>query len=539
MSAAPVPSAVSRNWIAGQWSTAGTTEESVDPSTGAVVGRYVSAGREQAAEAVAAARGAFTSGPWSRSALLRSQALIELAGNLEAQLPQIAAMLSREGGKRLPETMWEVGGAAAWLRYSAATALTQNAGRAAEVTPGTYFTSMPEPLGVAGIISPWNSPVILTARALGPALAAGCTAVVKLPGQTGLTNTLFAEAVAATASLPPGVVSMFSEAGNEAAPLLVESPDVAVISYTGSTDVGRTIAANSAKTLKHLNLELGGKTPLIVFDDADLDQTLPMLVRALVTMNGQFCVTGSRVLVQRGIADEVRGRLSEMLSSVRVGPADDPASELGPLIDAASAARLDQMVEDASSYAKVLVRGGLVHEGPLASGAYFRPALLEVEDMDVPLVQQELFGPVQTFEVFEDDADAVRRANGTDYGLAASVFSGSSVRAREVAREVSAAAIWINTWALISEHFEQGGFKASGLGYLCGPHAIETFQQLKVYSESTPTAAQAMTDGAQAMAAAAAAMGRGAQAAVEDAQAVLQGAPTSAAAGGAPDGTAG
>ena len=480
-----------RHWIGGAWSPAGEVHTSFSPSDGSVVGRFHSAGRAEAQAAIDAAREAFDAGTWSTNASLRSDALLELATRLQERLLDIAAMLSREGGKRLPETMWEVGGSVAWLKYAAATALTQNAGRSAEVNPGVYFQSNPEPLGVAGIISPWNSPIILSVRALGPALAAGCTVVLKLPGQTALTNALFAEAVAATDSLPSGVVNIFTEAGNEGAPLLVESADVDVLSYTGSTSVGRIIAANAAPSLKRLNLELGGKTPLILLDDADLDTALPDVIRAMTLMNGQFCCTGSRVLVHRSIADEVRERLTAMVSSIRLGRSDDPASDLGPLVDKASVARLDAFVRTASADARVLVEGGAVTDGPLADGAFYRPSLIEVDDLASPLVQQEVFGPVQTFEIFEDDDDAIRKANATEYGLAAAVFTRSSMRARTVARRIQAAIFWINTWGLLSEHFEQGAFKASGNGYLCGPRAIEEFQILKVYAEWTPAAAAA------------------------------------------------
>ncbi|MFD7662112.1 aldehyde dehydrogenase family protein [Streptomyces sp. NPDC059788] len=186
-------------------------------------------------------------------------------------------------------------------------------------------------MGVAGLIAPWNSPVILLVRALGPAIGAGCTTVVKMPGQTAVTNALFAEAVAATRSLPAGVVNILTEAGNEVAPLLVGSPDVDVLSYTGSTRVGRAIAAAAAPTLKRANFELGGKTPLLVFDDADLDVVVPYLVTSCILMNGEFCCTGSRVLAQRGIADELRTRLAAGLEAVEVGPAEDPSSQMGPL----------------------------------------------------------------------------------------------------------------------------------------------------------------------------------------------------------------
>lgn len=372
-----------------------------------------------------------------------------------------------------------------WLHHAAATALTQSAGDSAEVAPDVTFTSTPEPLGVAGVISPWNSPVILTVRALGPALAAGCTVVVKMPGQTGLTNGLFAEAVAAS-SIPVGVVNILTETGNEVAPALVESPDVDVISYTGSTPVGRRIAASGAATLKRLNLELGGKTPMVVFEDADLDVAVPTIMAALTLMNGQFCVTGSRVLVHRSIADQLRPALVAAIGSVRVGASDDPTSQLGPLVDTAGARRVDQLVGDAAAYGTVLVRGGLIEDEDRPGGAYYQPSMIEVERLDVPLVQEEVFGPVQTFEIFDDEDDAVRRANATQFGLGASVFTRDQLRANRVGRAIKAGTVWLNCWGVLSERFEQGAFKQSGYGYLCGPRAIETFQNIRVFAQAGP-----------------------------------------------------
>jgi betaine-aldehyde dehydrogenase len=478
-----------QHWIGGTWTPSDRISASINPSTGETVGTFHDGGEKEASAAVDAAADAFETTQWSRLPHLRATALHRLADALAARVPEVAAMLARENGKLLPQTTWEVGGAVEWLRYAAASARTQIAGRAAEVAPGQYFQSVPEAAGVVGIITPWNSPIMLTVRALGPALAAGCTVVIKLPAQTALTNSLFAEVVASVAEFPAGVVNIFTETGNTGAPFLVESARVDVINYTGSTPVGRRIAAAAAPTLKRLGLELGGKTPLIVFPGADLDVVVPTLVQASVLMNGQFCCTGSRVLVHRDIADEVRTRLTEALGQVRLGVWDDPDAQLGPLIDRASGERVDAIVEEAASYGTVLVRGGPVTEGPLAGGAFYRPSLVEVAGTDVRIVQEEVFAPVQTFEIFQDEDDAVRTANATAYGLAASVFSPDPMQARRVARRLRTGSVWINTWGIVSEHFEETGVKGSGHGTLCGPRAIEEFQVLKVYAEADPTLA--------------------------------------------------
>jgi len=236
---------------------------------------------------------------------------------------------------------------------------------------------------------------------------------------------------------------------------------------------------DAAPRLKRLSLELGGKSPMIVFDDADLDAAVPVLTAAITTFSGQFCMTGSRVLAQEGIADELRERLVASLSAVRVGPGDDPSSEMGPMIDAANARRVDEVVEAATAHATVLVRGGVQHP----ESAYYHPSLLEVTDPSSDIVQQEVFGPVATFETFSGEAEAVQLANCTDYGLSASVWSRDVDRPRRVGRQLRAGTVWTNTWAVVVDQFEEGGFGQSGLGRLNGFRGLEEFQEYKTYAQ--------------------------------------------------------
>jgi betaine-aldehyde dehydrogenase len=467
-----------KHWIDGEWVHSATLAKSVNPSTGEVLGQYSAGGRIEAAAAISAARRAFDAGAWSHDPQLRSRALLELADRLAERAEAIALMLSREMGKTLGDATLEAAWSPSTLRYNAGTALSQT-GTSSEIAPGVFATAMREPIGVAGIIVPWNSPLALLLRALGPALAAGCTTVVKLPGQTALTNSLIMQAVEATKSLPKGVVNIFTESANEGAPLLVESPDVDVINYTGSTKVGRQVAEKGAQTLKRICLELGGKTPLIVFEDADIEAFAPLVVTALTKFNGEFCMTGSRVLVQRTVADAWRERIASLLAKVVVGRADDPNSQMGPLIDRANVERVDRLVEDAKRYARIIVRGGPIVEGPLAAGAFYRPAMLETEALEVPLVQEEIFGPVLSFETFATEEEAITRANATVFGLAAALFTKDLDRAHRVARAIKAGTVWTNTWATLSDAFEEGGYKYSGIGRARGLRAMEEFQEVK------------------------------------------------------------
>jgi betaine-aldehyde dehydrogenase len=349
-----------------------------------------------------------------------------------------------------------------------------------ETAPGRYTTTLREAAGVAGIIAPWNSPVVLFIRSLAPALAAGCTAVGKLPGFTAQTNTRMCEVFSEVASLPAGVVNVFTETHSAGARVLVDSPDVPVISLTGSSKTGRAMMAACATNMKRFGGELGGKTPMLVFDDADLDAALPKIEKALTVFAGQFCMTGSRLLVHRPILDTVRERLAARLEAVKAGPAADPSSDMGPMINMANVRRVDGMVEAAiAAGAAVVVRGGPFKDGPLARGAFYRPTLLEINHHSMPIAQEEVFGPVLVMQAFDREDEAVALANESEYGLAASIWSTNVDRPLRIARHLQAGTVWINNWAVVYDETEEGGYKQSGLGRLNGVSAIDDFVEYR------------------------------------------------------------
>lgn len=468
----PFSPETAKHYIDGEWISGGTIRESSNPATDEVLGSYYDADLDVASAAIGAARRTFVNTDWRHDRELRAKVLWDLASAVEENLDTLALAITLENGKPLGQAQFELSIAAPKLRYFAGLALT-DIGTAATVYKGSTSMLLHEPLGAAGVIVPWNSPGILLIRSLAPALAAGCTAAVKMPAQTALTNSLIAAMFAGVSSLPAGVLNMFTESGDAGAKELVSSPDIAVVSYTGSTAVGAHIASAAGASLKKVSLELGGKTPMIVFNDADLDAVVPTLVAGITVFAGQFCMTGSRILAQDGIADELRNRLIDALGRVEPRPGTDPECQMGPLIDHASVSRVDKFLLD--NDADFVVRGGPA-DGP---GAFYKPALVAVQDLKSPLIQQEIFGPVATFETFTDEAEAIERANATDYGLAASVWTRDGARSLRVSQQIEAGTVWTNAWAQILDQFEEGGYKKSGVGRLNGPGGLAEFQEVK------------------------------------------------------------
>lgn len=476
-----------KNWINAQWVESEKTTQSINPATYETIGEYHDAGYQEANMAIEAAKAAFKNSEWKDNRDLRSQTIFELADLVEKYTNDLVEILSTENGKTKDEAHFEVSMVPSKLRYYASLVRTEY-GRALEPKAGSFSMVLKQPMGVAGIIVPWNSPVVLMIRSLAPALAAGTTTVIKMPGQTAQTNALIAKIFSESKRLPQGVINLFSESGAEGSKHLIDSPDVPTISFTGSTYTGRSISEVGSKYLKRFGLELGGKTPMLVFNDADLEIAVPKLVKALTVFAGQFCMTGSRILVQEGIAEQLKQKLSLALSKVKVGPASDPTSDMGAIIDKKNVERINTVVEDAiTKGAKVLVRGGPITEGELAKGAFYQPTLLEVFDNSMDIIQKETFGPVLTIQTFSQEKEAITLANDNEYGLAASIWSRDVDLPLRVAREIDAGTIWINDWAVIYDEFEEGGFKQSGLGRMNGMAAMDDFIEYKHITITTGT----------------------------------------------------
>ncbi len=468
------------NLIDGQWqpSHGGRFEASLNPADGSVIGRYAASESVDAEAAIAAARRAFDRPDWAQSPRLRQKVMLKWADRLEARSDELARLLTLENGKVLAQSRGEIGGAISEIRYYAG--LTRYIpGHVFEVEPGVYSTLLKEPAGVAGIIVPWNAPVVLLIRSLTPALAAGCTTVIKPAPQTALITAAVLAELHAVAELPRGVLNLVSERGHAVAQALTTSPEVDVISFTGSNATGQRIMAAAAPTMKKLSLELGGKSCCLVFDDVDVARIAPQLAAAATIISGQQCTAARRVLVHASRYAEMKAALSQALQALVVAPGQAAGAQVGPLIDAPSHQRVSQEIARATELAdEVILRGGRPAGLP-ASGHFMTPTLVAHRDTHAFFVQDEIFGPFVVLEPFEDEQEAVKRANHTEYGLSASVWTRDGARQMRVARALRNGTVWLNDHNKLFAEAETGGYRRSGLGRLHGYDALIDFTEIK------------------------------------------------------------
>ncbi len=469
-----------QHWIDGAWRDDGDRAETTAVYTGAVNGTYAHAGQAIAEEAIRVARVSFDRTAWAHSPRLRAQVLLELADAIAARRDEIARQIALENGKVLAHCVHETNAAISEARYYAGLARAIF-GRVTEVEAGKQSIFAHEPIGVAAIIVPWNAPSTLLLRSLGPALAAGCTVVLKGAHQTSSVNRLYADCLADCPSLPAGVVNVI-HGGLEMSQTLCTHAEVDVVSFTGSSATGKAIMAAGAATLKRLSLELGGKAPAVVFDDADLDKAVREITNGVIPHTGQMCTAIARILVQDSVWDAFVPKLAAALGQVRAGDPLDPAVQMGPLFNADSVARYDRDIASARQAGEVILDGGSVAGHPQDN--VVRPALYAVSDRGHRLVQEELFAPIGILERFATEEEAVVSANATRYGLAASVHSQNHERARRVARAIKSGTVWINCHNRLFAEAETGGYRESGLGRLHGLEGLADFMETKhVYAE--------------------------------------------------------
>jgi acyl-CoA reductase-like NAD-dependent aldehyde dehydrogenase len=442
--------------------------EVIEPATEVVLETLPRAGIEQLDGAVGRAREALPGwraiAPADRAALLHA-----LADALAARREELAVLEARNAGKPIADARGEMDMVAATFRYYAG-APERLLGDTIPVAGGQAFT-VREPLGVVGLIVPWNFPLVIASWKLAPALAAGNTVVLKPAELTPLTALLFAQ-IAADAGIPDGVVNVVVGPGSVCGRRLVEHPDVAKIAFTGSTEVGRSIAAGAASTIKRVTLELGGKSPNLVFADADLDAAATAAPMAVFGNAGQDCCARSRILVQRSVLDRFMDALEDAVESIKVGDPLDEQTQMGPLISSAQREAVSSFVD---GDAPVAIRGS-APDGP---GYWFAPTVLCPVDPASRAAREEIFGPVATVIPFDDEDQAVRLANDTIYGLSASIWSRDGARALRVARAIDTGVLSINSNTSVRVATPFGGFKQSGYGRELGPHALDAYTEVK------------------------------------------------------------
>lgn len=472
---------IAKQHIDGKWLTSVDSTERLaptfNPANSETVAQYADGNAADAHAAIDAAARAFETSQWKHAPRLRADVLLDFAARLDARKEEIADWLVTVNGKLRREALGEIGAGVSELRYYAGLARTLF-GRILEIEPGCYSSLDREAAGVVAIILPWNAPVTLLIRSLAPALAAGCTVVIKPAHQTAIVNNMVLECLTVDERLPKGVLNSVTESGTEVSRLLCSSPDVDVISFTGSSAVGKKIAEATANTLKRLSLELGGKAPALVFKDCDINKTVAGIVAGGMVMAGQQCTAVARVLVEDSIYQDFSQRLAQALKQVKVGPGNDPASQMGCLIDRANRDRINGLMDTAERTQKILLRGQ-VPGGSLARGAFIEPSLVEVADLQSEFIQNELFGPLLVIERFAGEQDAITRANATRFSLAASVWTNDAAKARRVATRLRSGTVWSNAHNRLFAEAETGGYRDSGYGKLHGTEGLNDFMQTK------------------------------------------------------------
>lgn len=467
--------------IGGEWSPSsdGATFKSINPFDGIAWAEVPEATRGDVDRAVFAARAAFESGPWSESTPLQRSGLLRKLGDLILDnAAELADTQIQENGKLIREVADQTKALANQCYYFAGVAESPLGETLAISVPNMQAFSVREPIGVVAAITPWNSPIALLMMKLCPAIAAGCTVVIK-PSEVTPVSTLVLARLFAQAGFPPGVLNVITGGGDVGA-ALVEHPDVDKIAFTGSTGVGKRIAAAAAQRLARVSLELGGKSPNIVFPDADLSNAINGVMAGIFAASGQTCMAGSRVLVHAEIYDEFASALVERAGNIKLGDPRDPASEMGTVSCKAQHDKVMSYIEIGKADGARLAAGGRRPDDPaLRQGLFVEPTVFTHVTNDMRIAREEVFGPVAALIKFEDEDDAVRIANDTAFGLAAGVWTSDVARAHRMVRRLRAGTVWINNYRKTNHVAPFGGFKESGIGRENGHRAIENYTEVK------------------------------------------------------------
>lgn len=465
-------------YIDGRFEDGKHTFESIDPATGSAWARMPAADEADVDHAVAAAHRALDAPEWAGlTATERGRLLYRLGDLLEDNVQRLGELETRDTGKIIRETAGQIRYMAQYYRYFGGLADKLEGRHLPIDKPDMDVSLRREPIGVVAAVVPWNSQFMLSAVKLGPALAAGCTVVLKA-SEVGPAPMLELARLIDEAGFPPGVVNVITGFGKDCGQPLTSHPRVARVAFTGGPDTARHIVRNTADNLAHTTLELGGKSPVVVFDDIDLDSVANAIVAGIFAASGQSCVAGSRLIVHRSVKDELVRRLVERAGAIRIGAPADMETEMGPLATARQREHIEEVVQRSIESGATLVCGGRRPEG-MDAGFYFEPTIIDCDGVDSPSVAEELFGPVLSVLSFDDEDEAVAKANNTDYGLASGVFTRDISRAHRMVRRIHAGIVWVNTYRAVSPMAPFGGYGLSGLGREGGAESILEYTRTK------------------------------------------------------------
>jgi aldehyde dehydrogenase (NAD+)/betaine-aldehyde dehydrogenase len=471
-----------QHYIDGNFEDGSKSFESLNPASGEPWAIMPAASAEDVDRAVRAADRAFTDPTWSGlTATQRGKLLYRLAELVAENAPRLAELETADTGKIIRETSAQIAYVADYYRYFAGLADKVQGAHLPIDKPDMEVWLRREPIGVVAAVVPWNSQLFLTAVKLGPALAAGCSVVLKA-SEDGPAPTLEFARLVHEAGFPPGVVNILTGFGADCGASLTSHPLVSRIAFTGGPETARHILRNSAENLAHTTLELGGKSPVVVFDDIDVESVVNAVVSGIFAATGQSCVAGSRLVIQRSVKDTFLERLAAKAEAVKIGDPQDPATEVGPLATRRQREHIEEVVAKSIEAGATLLTGGKRPEGldrGFDRGFYYRPTILDCSEVRGASVDTELFGPVLSVLTFDDEEEAVQIANDTPYGLAAGVFTRDLTRAHRMIRRIRAGIVWANTYRVVSPIAPFGGFGQSGLGREGGMESLLDYTRTK------------------------------------------------------------
>jgi betaine-aldehyde dehydrogenase len=480
-------------FIAGQWSGAsdGGTRASVNPADGSVVAIVDEATPADARRSVAAARDAFDEGSWANAAIAeRSDLLERVAALLVRDRDELARLETRDTGKTLPESYTDIDDVVAVFRYYARLVRSESDRLVDVGDPAIISRVIREPVGVCVLIAPWNYPLLQISWKLAPALAAGCTMVLK-PSEVTPLSTIALTRLLEEAGVPAGVLNLVQGSGAVLGEALVDNPDVDLVSFTGGLATGRSILATAARHVTRVAVELGGKNPHIVFADADRDSALDQVLTGVFLHSGQVCSAGTRLIIEESIADDFVSDLVDRAAGIRLGDGLDPASQTGPLVSQQHRDKIEAFVAlGVSEGAKLLTGGARPTDPALARGSFYLPTVFDHCDRSMRIVREETFGPILTVERFQTEAEAIALGNDTEFGLAGGVWTSDAGRGERMVRALRHGTVWLNDFGHYTPAAEWGGFKRSGNGRELGPAGLAEYQEFKhIWHNTSPAPA--------------------------------------------------